>query len=533
MSLLNWPSFVDPETATAAEETSSEATLLPERALLTPAWVASLAVLGLNDHLLKGAELLPGAVTGKLSDVAGMIVAPALLAALTRTKSRRGLFLCHLAVGAVFAAINLSVEAASMWSALMGAVAMPWQITVDPTDLLALPALYLSWRALTPAMSKPVPRSTVRALEGSLACAGVCLSVATSPPPDEWNEGEWWTNPVNADVYIQNISEESVVVRLRGLKPDVRYDCFELANDPSVLSEELFGEAVSWTLNEGNVINARDMSQNEACYAVLVEGDTFPQTLLFWERGDVPVEWIDGTTAMEGGVILEWDGDRHTIEARQRPELIQELGDPEAPPAGACAVQEDGDRLAWTSFRGGDHRIAAIDVGPDGCLAVDVALNDPDGLTDWYVCMPPELFPFAPGDWIRGEDLGDTLVLRRVVGSDQEPLSELAELYLSAGDSLPPLIGTELALNADFSCALAPDACGTVARQASVTAKRGALPIADIAVGQTVDLSDADETVKIHVAHAQERVVLNPACSEGPVERGGDVEMVAVITSTL
>jgi hypothetical protein len=137
--------------------------LRPGRALLTPTWLAALAVLGVNDHLLKGAGLLPGALTGKLSDLAGMLVAPALLAALLGLRSRRGLLLAHLAIAAVFAAIKLSPAAADAWSWVMGLVGVPWVITVDPTDLLALPALALGWRALMPAMRRPVPVSSAAA----------------------------------------------------------------------------------------------------------------------------------------------------------------------------------------------------------------------------------------------------------------------------------------------------------------------------------------------------------------------------------
>ena len=68
--------------------------LAPARALLTPTWVAALALLVANDHWLKGSGMLPGVVTGKLSDFAGMIVAPVLLAALLRVRSKRALALC-------------------------------------------------------------------------------------------------------------------------------------------------------------------------------------------------------------------------------------------------------------------------------------------------------------------------------------------------------------------------------------------------------------------------------------------------------
>ncbi|HGG58092.1 MAG TPA: hypothetical protein ENK31_09885, partial [Nannocystis exedens] len=378
MSLLNWPNL----NASDSETTGTDATTLlhAERALLSPLWIASLAVLSLNDHLLKGSGILPDVLTGKISDVAGMLVAPALLAALTRTKSRRGLFLCHLAVGAVFAAINLSADAASAWSALMGLTGTPWQITVDPSDLLVLPALFLSWKALLPSMKKPVPRARVRALEGSLAAAGLCFSVATSEGDPWGGEGEdWWTNPVIADTYVQNISDVSTVVRIRQLREDVEVDCFELAASPGTISEEVFGPAQAYTLDTGNVAALRDTSLSADCYAVLLEGDTFPQTLVFWEDGDIQVDWIEGDEAQAGGLLLDWDGDRHTIEARKTPELIQELADPDEPPAGACMPQEDGARLAWTRFAGGDHRIAAIDVGPDGCLAIDFSDDIPDG----------------------------------------------------------------------------------------------------------------------------------------------------------
>ena len=44
--------------------------------LLHPVFWAALTILVLNDHLLKGAGLVPALLTGKLSDFAGLIVAP-------------------------------------------------------------------------------------------------------------------------------------------------------------------------------------------------------------------------------------------------------------------------------------------------------------------------------------------------------------------------------------------------------------------------------------------------------------------------
>src|SRR5688572_29327317 len=147
-------------------------TVHPARALLTPTWLGALALLVANDHWLKGSGLLPGAITGKLSDFAGLLVAPTLLAALLRVDSKRGLLACHIAVGVVFAGIQISVPFADLWSAAMGLVGYPWVITSDLTDLLALPCLWLSWRWLTPAMDPERPM-----LIGLRRCATAAASV--------------------------------------------------------------------------------------------------------------------------------------------------------------------------------------------------------------------------------------------------------------------------------------------------------------------------------------------------------------------
>src|SRR5690606_32162865 len=58
--------------------------------LLHPLFGAALLVLVVNDHVLKGAGALPPLVTGKLSDVAGLLVAPAVLAWIARARTERG-----------------------------------------------------------------------------------------------------------------------------------------------------------------------------------------------------------------------------------------------------------------------------------------------------------------------------------------------------------------------------------------------------------------------------------------------------------
>lgn len=147
-------------------------------------WWVALAVLLLNDHLLKGSG--PGWLTGKLSDVAGMVMAPALVAALARVRTRRGLIYTHVGVGAALAAVNLSEDLARTVEGLMSTVGLPWRLWVDPTDLLALFALPVAWRLLVPAMGEEeiTPRAAWL-LERLGLLAGAVGSMATSMAPPE------------------------------------------------------------------------------------------------------------------------------------------------------------------------------------------------------------------------------------------------------------------------------------------------------------------------------------------------------------
>jgi hypothetical protein len=77
-----------------------------------PLWWCALVALAANDHVLKGSGLLPGAVTGKLSDVAGVIVAPALLAALLGAGERMRRWLASGLVAGALCAIKLSPDIA-------------------------------------------------------------------------------------------------------------------------------------------------------------------------------------------------------------------------------------------------------------------------------------------------------------------------------------------------------------------------------------------------------------------------------------
>src|SRR5581483_7864797 len=107
------------------------ATLLPwwpQRGVGHPLWLAALIVLLINDHFLKGGNVIPGCVTGKLSDFAGLIVAPVLLATVVRARRTSARFACVAAVGVGFAAVKLVPAAARGLEAALGLAHIPSRI---------------------------------------------------------------------------------------------------------------------------------------------------------------------------------------------------------------------------------------------------------------------------------------------------------------------------------------------------------------------------------------------------------------------
>lgn len=132
--------------------------------LLRPLPLAALVLLAFNDHVLKGSGHLPGAITGKLSDLAGLAYFPLVLFVCLRSSERflRRVFglaahregsdrrlldwACAL-TAAVFSASKLSPAAADLVVAAADLL-LPGpdraRVVTDPTDLATVPAVLLA-----------------------------------------------------------------------------------------------------------------------------------------------------------------------------------------------------------------------------------------------------------------------------------------------------------------------------------------------------------------------------------------------------
>lgn len=161
--------------------------------LVHPVTCVALVVLVVNDHVLK--EALGTWWTGKLSDVAWLVVVPPLVATVLAGAARLlglvvGARACATTSVAVTAAAFVLVKsldaAAVLASSVLSAVAGPSRVMADPTDLLALPALLVAWYAARPdgAVEPSTRRRELRWLV--LLPLVVLATAATTPvPPPE------------------------------------------------------------------------------------------------------------------------------------------------------------------------------------------------------------------------------------------------------------------------------------------------------------------------------------------------------------
>ncbi|MDX2051747.1 MAG: hypothetical protein SFV15_05100 [Polyangiaceae bacterium] len=124
-------------------------------ALLDPWVIASMAILFINDHIFK--HIQPSWVTGKLSDFAGLVFFPLLLQGCAEVvqkvlfgvhvPSRKVLLVCVGLTGMIFSVTELSAWGAEAYvRALDWGLGTPHRTWADPTDLLALPMLFVSYR---------------------------------------------------------------------------------------------------------------------------------------------------------------------------------------------------------------------------------------------------------------------------------------------------------------------------------------------------------------------------------------------------
>jgi hypothetical protein len=299
-----------------------------------PGTVLAAAVLAVNDHLLK--QAFPGLVTGKLSDLAGLVVAPpllALMAALTgRVRSRRAADLLAaasvLATGAGFTLVKSTHSGADLASRAWSLVAGDSRILADPTDLFALPALVLTWWLWTRARGRPVAGRIVRLVRVlvvvPLAVASVAATSQVQAPlvrsvaawkgeiimyrdsatlatPDGGTTWRRLTSAQAAELHGPNTPQ----IRTRACVPDDPGHCYRVGHGGPRVEETTDGGrnwSVAWQLSTGRQAFLRRVYQGSGSYVGFA-----PTSVAVADRpaGDYTVLVADGR---DGLLLRDTDG---------------------------------------------------------------------------------------------------------------------------------------------------------------------------------------------------------------------------------
>jgi hypothetical protein len=302
----------------------------PRPALAHPLFWIALVVLVVNDHLLKQAHLLPGVVTGKLSDFAGMVVAPLVLTALLRLRGRAGRMVAFACVAAVFTAIKVSRPCADLVETVTACTPLPWRLWCDPTDLLALSMLPLAWWLCEGRNEAAVGVRLASCLRAAGLVLGVFACAATSSSDERYV----------GTAFLFNGTMRMQTVRLYRLQTPL--DCTRSLDDPAtwpgreafalrtcstLAPRDILGLDQGWhdmgswdtTLSEGfSAVPADAGATGPTCDAVLLQADGLQPVVVTW-NGVSPIdftgaEFFDDTANDDHGLILEQAGQRLFIQ---------------------------------------------------------------------------------------------------------------------------------------------------------------------------------------------------------------------------
>jgi hypothetical protein len=304
--------------------------------LIHPVTLLGIVVLAVNDHLLKAHY--PGLLTGKLSDLAGLVVAPPLLAlALVPVVPRRSPVLAARAAltltAACFTAVKASAAGAQAASAVWEVVSGPSVVLADRTDLVALPAVGLAGWAWRRARRRPPSTATLRRIGVLVVLPAAAAAVAGTTAP---------------------YSPEAVAVGAwRGMIVAGQANVFDRDRQPEVWRLSADGRVWRWmTPAEESAFQKERLDQDFRAGQSCVPGNSgrcyriVPGHLMVLESADGGATWSTSWQVPDG---------RRTYLARQHRDL------------------RPGDVVAHLSAQA----VAVLPVADDGHLVV--VANGPDG----------------------------------------------------------------------------------------------------------------------------------------------------------
>jgi hypothetical protein len=495
------------------------------RAFSHPGYWLALALLVLNDHLLKGAGLpfAPGWLTGKLSDLAGLVVAPPLLALLLLAAfGARGARIAPLVapalIGAAFTVIKVDVTAAHAAEALFRTFGVASRIWVDPTDLLALAVLPF---ASTLCRVEPL---RFRSFHKPVVAIAAFACIATTGGDED--EGSATEIPE-----LVNETEEALIVHIASTNGAGGCRIY-LEDRVGVLTPDAFAlrrEVVMAPGARASLSGDLAVPHNKDCGAAWVTLPDGRQELVYWSDLGTIESFVpdDDGRRVARRVVLRGETNRFRFEIGDdlsRFELSPEPVDTNCMgPTPEYTVEATALTLAP-----GFYEVASVTVDEaDGCRVVEWRSQASEPVVDTQrLCIPEWAFPFEVGEAVSViEELRSNGArrLRFTRFNEDNRLSRQLTIWNHASDAW----GSHVAKLVAEDCVGSILECGAYSRpiQVELPGDEGV-----IISGDEAELRDGNDEIRVLIGEGREIGWSTAACMAEEARAGISVNMLELRT---
>jgi hypothetical protein len=493
------------------------------RAFAHPLWWLALALLLLNDHLFKGSHALPPVFTGKLSDIAGMLVAPPLVALLLGAARARARLLATLLVGGGFALIKLVPALAHVAEQLFSLLGVHSRIWLDASDLLALLALPLGH-----ALCKPTTKSALRAgrpLRWTQR-AGIALAafacVATTGVGKKGDSGKRGDAPA-----VKNAS--SAKLSLIVASTEGAGGCSLYRDDRvSLLTADAFHAARVLTLDADAQAALPLDTATASCGAASVGLPDGQQATVFWRSLDDLPSFVPADDARRKARLITITGKPGSFKLAIGGDLASfDLGG--KAPSSTCDQPTPQYSLEATplAMAQGFLELSEVRHDQDQCLVVDWFMGQGQTNPDTQrLCIPDWAFPFDPGERLSvTQELGAlgarTLRITRFSGSSiRTQLAIWSDSHDFPDSSVKSL--------APGDCIGALSECGAYVRSVAVSVRNKSAPLHP--GDETTLKGDRPKTTRLLVGPGRDVAWTSASCQGVEARLGPSVSVLELRT---
>ena len=265
----------------------------PVNALRHPLWWMMLVLLLCNDFVLKSAGILPGWLTGKLSDFAGLMVFPLFVALIFGAFGGRRIVwaVLHIVTAVGFIALKTIPAVGNAYVQTLGLLGIQGQVWYDITDLLALvclPVSFLVYPRLHPLFGLS-RQNLVRA--AAVAVAGfACVASGGAAAPRTLTS--YNGDLMISDLMFINGTKGEISVQVSKLKDGIAVDC----SQPVVaenFNDKQFTSIGSWNQNSGEATTllptATRKPGEKKCNVVKLTINNIESLLVVWDSEKLPM----------------------------------------------------------------------------------------------------------------------------------------------------------------------------------------------------------------------------------------------------